>query len=401
MKFEIKLAIKNIKGHWGRSAALFALAALLACSIFGGSIIIRSLQNGLRSYEKRLGADIIVIPEEAAGEGTFESILLQGIPGYFYMDMDVLEAIRGLEGVKAASPQFYLASASSGCCDTLVQIIGFDPDSDFSVKPWILKNYGKMINDGDVIVGSDIRIPENKSFRFYNVECRAVAKLGKTGTGLDSAIYADMNTIQRMMESADKIGFDYFESVEPENAVSSVLIDVTDGYEVRDVARKINLEFEGVRAISSKDMVSGISEGLSGVSKVVGGLIVFIWGLSIAVLIVSFNMIVNERVGELALLRIIGGTKKMLAGVLLWETIIISVGGGLLGNALASLVIISFSDILRDVLKVPLLLTNGWIIGIVFLFSVLVSTIVCVLTSVIAANRITSKDTALILREGL
>ena len=91
----------------------------------------------------------------------------------------------------------------------------------------------------------------------------------------------------------------------------------------------------------------------------------------------------------------------MLAGVLLWETIIISVSGGLLGNALASLVIISFSDILRDALKVPLLLTNGWIIGIVFLFSVLVSTIVCVLTSVIAANRITSKDTALILREGL
>ena len=26
-----------------------------------------------------------------------------------------------------------------------------------------------MINDGDVIVGSDIRIPENKSFRFYNI----------------------------------------------------------------------------------------------------------------------------------------------------------------------------------------------------------------------------------------
>ena len=144
MKFELDLAIKNIRGQKIRSAALIILAALLSCSLLSGSLIIGSLKNGLNSYSSRLGADIVVVPKEA-GAGNIDSILLQGIPGYFYMDEDIASKIRNIEGVREASPQFYLASASSGCCDTYIQIIGFDPDTDFSIQPWIGETFGGTI----------------------------------------------------------------------------------------------------------------------------------------------------------------------------------------------------------------------------------------------------------------
>jgi len=93
-----------------------------------------SLQNGLTSYEARLGADIIIVPNQARSHGSIESILLQGIPGYFYMDDSILEKARNTEGVEIATPQFYLASASAGCCSVSVQVIGFDPETDFIVQ---------------------------------------------------------------------------------------------------------------------------------------------------------------------------------------------------------------------------------------------------------------------------
>ena len=112
MKFAKNLALKNMKRKPGRTAALILLAAFLAFSVFGGSLVIMSLQNGLTSYEARLGADIIIVPNQARSHGSIESILLQGIPGYFYMDDSILEKARNTEGVEIATPQFYLASAS-------------------------------------------------------------------------------------------------------------------------------------------------------------------------------------------------------------------------------------------------------------------------------------------------
>ena len=188
MGFERKLAWRNLARKPVRTAALILLAAFLSNSVFAGSLVVLSLQNGLKIYEARLGADIVVVPKQARSHGTLESILLQGIPGYFYMDDSNLEKVRSTEGVEAASPQFYLASASAGCCSVAVQIIGFEPETDFSIQPWIRESYSKDLGDGDIIVGSSITVPKNHILRFYNQECIVVASLASTGTGLVTAV---------------------------------------------------------------------------------------------------------------------------------------------------------------------------------------------------------------------
>ena len=147
-----------------------------------------------------LGADIVAVPYEARTKGAFESILLQGIPGMFYMKEADYNKIRGIEGIDTAAPQFYLASASSGCCSIPVQIIGFDPELDFTVQPWIKESYSGEIGTGDIIVGSGITVPKDRSLTFYNTKCNVVAKLDGTGTGLDTAVYANMDTIKEMIK---------------------------------------------------------------------------------------------------------------------------------------------------------------------------------------------------------
>ena len=76
-------------------------------------------------------------------EQELEGILLYGSPNYFYMDKNIEEIIRSVDGVQTASSQTYLASVSESCCDFPVQLIGFDPETDFIIQPWAKKSFKK------------------------------------------------------------------------------------------------------------------------------------------------------------------------------------------------------------------------------------------------------------------
>lgn len=398
MKFEKELSLKNLKRKPARTAALVILSAFLSFSIFGGSLLVLSLQNGLESYEARLGADIIVVPNQARSHGTVDAILLQGIPGYFYMDESYLEKIAAREGVEAASPQFFLASASAGCCSVAVQIIGFDPETDFSIQPWIHESYSGAVGDGDLIVGSSIEVPSNHKLVFYNNSYDVVAQLDKTGTGLDTAVYANMNTIREMLDASTKLGFHYYDG-DPKRAISSVMIKVSNGYGIENVTNDINVHVRRVEATQAKSMISGIASGLANVSRVVGVLVGAIWVLSLSILMVAFIMISNERTKEFAVLRVVGASEAMLKRLLLMESALISGVGALCGIASAALVMFPFSGLIKQSLDLPYLLPNTGVTAALLIGSALLSLLAGALTSGFSARRLTKSETGLILRE--
>ncbi|MBQ1310614.1 MAG: ABC transporter permease, partial [Blautia sp.] len=105
-----KLPFTNLRRKPGRTAALILLTALLALSVFGGTIVEMSLKRGLESLESRLGADIIVVPSSAQSKVSFKNMLLQGTTGAFYMSSENLARTLEVEGVEKAAPQLFLAS---------------------------------------------------------------------------------------------------------------------------------------------------------------------------------------------------------------------------------------------------------------------------------------------------
>ena len=400
MTFERKLAWRNLTRRPIRSGALIILAAFLSFSVFAGSMVVMSLQNGLKSYEARLGADIVVVPKQARSHGSLESILLQGIPGYFYMDDSNLEKVRSTPGVEAASPQFYLASASAGCCSVAVQLIGFDPETDFSIQPWIRESYSRQLEDGDVITGSLITVPKNRILRFYNRDCRVAASLEETGTGLDTAVYANMNTIRSLLESSRNEGFDYGEGIRPERAISSIMVKVKDGYSVEEVNNDLSIHLRRVECTQARSMITGIAGGLTSVSRIIGGLTAMIWVLAIVILILAFAMIAHERTKEFAVLRVMGASRRMVSGLLRWEAALVSLIGAAAGAAAGALVVFPFSGLIRSRLDLPYLMPGiGTVVGLL-VGSVVIAVIAGSLTSAVSAYRISKNDTGLILREG-
>ena len=90
-----------------------------------------------------------------------DQILLEGIAGNYYMNASRYDKIAAVEGVGQITRQFYLTSAKASCCSARVQIIGFDPEDDFVITPWIGDSRGGSIEDGCVLAGSDIAVPED------------------------------------------------------------------------------------------------------------------------------------------------------------------------------------------------------------------------------------------------
>ena len=146
-------------------------------------------------------------------------------------------------------------------------------------------------------------------------------------------------------------------------------------------------------------MISDIASGLTGVSGVVGGLTVMIWILAIVILIVVFAMIVNERKKEFGVLRVAGASQKMLSRLLLAESGLISLIGALIGAGLAALIILPFLGMIRESLKLPMLLPSVPVILALLAGSIVISTAAGSLTSAVSARKITRTDAGLILRE--
>ncbi len=94
MTFSRFLAVRNCRHSSARASALGAVAAILALVLFGGSLILLSLQNGLGRFQERLGADVIVLPREADAAGGIDGVLVQGVPAHFYMEEHYLDELR-------------------------------------------------------------------------------------------------------------------------------------------------------------------------------------------------------------------------------------------------------------------------------------------------------------------
>ena len=138
-----RLPWMNLSHRPLRTAALLVLTFFLSFVIFAGSMAVVSLQNGLGTLENRLGADIIVVPNTAKRKVDPKTMILDGTPGYFYMEREKMVLISHIEGVEKVSPQIFLASLSASCCSVPVQIIGFEPETDFIIQPWIRESYGR------------------------------------------------------------------------------------------------------------------------------------------------------------------------------------------------------------------------------------------------------------------
>ena len=394
----LRIAYNNLSGKPWSTAALVAVVAITAFALFGGSILSKSLNNGINSLEARLGADIAVVPP--GSETDYENIIITGMPAKFYLDRSIEAQIAGIPGVEQVTSQFYLTSLDSQCCSEKVQIIGIDYNTDFVTKPWISQIYDRQFGDDELIVGNSIAIDRDGTIMFVNRRYKIAAQLGKTGTGMDTVVFANMNTVQELADSIQAIDGEYLEDVDIDNSVSAVLIRVDSGFEPAQVVSNIRDNLPGIGTVTSSGLYSTIGKSLGFFTGVIRTISIILGILSVLILAVLFSLITNSRKKEFAILRILGAARKKLTGIVLAEALIISLCGTILGSFLAALAVFPFGSYIGFSMGLPFLLPDLTetlkliILGLVF------SVIVGPLFAAYSAFKISRAETYATMREG-
>lgn len=355
------LAAQNLRRKPFRSFVTIAIVGLAAGTLFSATLLIGSVQRSLEVGMERLGADILVVPEGSQESG--EAALITGSPTSFYMEGPLLEEVRAIQGIEQASPQLFIESmVSSQCCTGHVQLVGYDPATDFVVGPWLEQNLNRPLEHDEVVVGSLILANKGEQVHFYGRSFNVAGVLDATGMGADESVFMRMEDAYLMATESSEMAESPLD-IDP-GQISSVLVKVTPGATVDQVAQRIRTSVPGTMAITANELSRSVTDRLSGFLRGFFMLDAIVWVMSLLTIAAIFSMIVNERQREIGLIRAMGGSRNFVFRLMLAEALMLTAIGGMAGIFVGGAGLFIFKAIITSSLGIPYLWPPLWYFGI-------------------------------------
>jgi putative ABC transport system permease protein len=393
-----RLALRNIAGSSFRSWVVGICAFLVAGFAIAIMLILRGTENSLRLANDRLGADIIVVPEGTTTK--VETALLMGNPTEVWMPQSNLAKIAAILGVAAASPQLYLSTLNNASCCSVPSmfLVAYDPETDFTIEPWLNRNIGRGLMLGEAVGGTHVFVPEgDQNIKIYGYFVTLKANIEPTGTGLDQSMFLTFETAQDIARLSPKLALQPL--IIPEDSISSVLVRLKPGADPMTISAEIIRQVPGVTPITSPNMFQAYRQQMNGLLAsilLVLGITLVLSGLLIGLV---FSMAANERRRELGVLRAMGATRNFVLRSLLLEASILALEGGLAGISFTILVIFLFRNLIMRSFGFPFLLPNPGLLLIEILVGLVLALACVTLAAMIPAYRISHMEPALAMRE--
>ena len=367
-----RLACANLRRKPFRTGCLVAIVALFSAVLFGGAVLHENAGRGLLSISERLGADLIVVP--AGHKQDMQVALLRGEPSSFSLPAEIVEQIRATPGVAQATPQLFLASMEAACCTVKVQLVGFDPQTDFVVRPWLQQRVHTPLQDTEVVVGASIFALPGDAITFFGKQYTVAAKMGETGMGFDASVFFTLDAARVLLRqnadalkalSAVRIDGQSAavhtiqpETSNPERVVSSVMVKLlpqASGKSVASALRSGPGAAHAIEIVETAGMISALAANLTFLSYLLLSASALVWILALFTMFLVFSASLNERKKEFAILRILGATRLRLACFLLLESFLISLWGGLVGIVCGWVLVFPFSTLIFRAMRTPYL----------------------------------------------
>ncbi len=350
-----RLAVRNITGNAFRSWMVFFCALIMAGFVIAATLIIGGANDSLHLALDRLGADIIVIPE--GHEQRLQRALLMGIPVHFWMADTIVDDLAEIPGITAVSPQLYLSTLRGATCCSVPEmfLIAYDPETDFTLKPWLEKNIEDGLQLGEAVGGSLVFVPKEDDGQLlvygYSVELKG--SLDPTGTGLDQSMFFTFETafdIARLSPDQAVKALDI-----PPRTISSALVKVDVKADPHLVAEKIRAAIQGVDPLETSQMFQGQREQILSLLNSVTMLLVISWVLAMALVAVVFSLAVNERRRQIGVMRALGAPRTNVLKSLLLEASVLAAAGGGVGVLVSCLAVYLFRTLIIQLMGVPFL----------------------------------------------
>jgi len=317
-----RIALKGVSRKLFRNLVLILAVGMLVALLVFAMLFNKAVKNDLDAANKRLGADIVMVPVEAMDKA--EEFILESKAKTFYMDKKIFDKVKNLPGIAAATYQIYLKTLASGCCSIVDgQVIVVDQDSDFIVRSWM--DNPPRLHKGEAYVGNYVWgfLGLIDTPTLFGTPVKVIAHLKKSGTGLDHAIFIrrqDLNLV-----SAEALG-KYNRS-----KISIIFLKIKPGYDLNEMAGKIQSIAPTTGIMTRGTIGSSVRATLSDIVSIFSITIAISSALAILLAWSTFTAMANERRREVGILRAIGAQRMHIVKLFLTEALIISLAGSLIG----------------------------------------------------------------------
>jgi len=328
--------------------------------LFSTLIIEIGVRRSTELGSARLGADILLLPSPLPNVIIYiqwkdpvfitptntTAHLLYLRPRYIDDNGTLDRGISAIPGVSAVSAQVFVGTLNNS--GRTVALVGFDPNTDFTVLPW-LKAGGQgetSLGPNMAIVGSDTGFGSRDNVSWGSLTLRVTAVLEPTASTMDRTIFFPIQTAYGLVRGASSstgltgsgqnsvsVGF-------KAGQISALLVKLQKGASEDEVGRQISgtiSDYVVIYGAIATKQVSLETRGIATYEFFLSGLL----GTSVLILVASLmSMSINERKREFGLLRSLGATKRTISKVVMAEVGIVSFIGSALGLAVGGLVLV-------------------------------------------------------------
>lgn len=352
----LRVALAGIRGRWYRSVLIALLIFVLSGFLLSAVAILTGMQTSLRSAIGRMGADFVCVTwgYELAGREILAGRLFT--EGTMPPDADD-RILDGVEAVEEASSQLYVGSVegSTYCEAPEMFVIVFDPETDFTVLPWLEHKLKEPLGIGDAVGGSLISAGSSSGSIVVNgYEFNLVGNLEASGLWLDQALFITTDTAHEIAEAP------WVENPTAVLADRVTLIYVTlkPHSDVRKQIVEMMLASPSVWPIRAPALGGFLAAQRSGLVQSLFVALGVIWLLATVLSGLVLSLMVSERRREIGMLRAVGATRGFIFRLFLTEGGILGLGGGISGVVVSGLVLYLSRSWLVSELEIPLLLPS-------------------------------------------
>jgi putative ABC transport system permease protein len=396
----IGLALQNLGRRKARTLLLIAAVALGSGVVFTGATLLQSIERSMAVGFTRLGADLMVVPE-----GTLTNItaaLLTVEPTELTLEVDSLaRAHIASLGRSAAQKIVRVEHSGIGAHHDSVDLIGFDPASDFTVQPWLAEKLNRELRKGDVILGAAREGVLGSELLIFGKPHIVYGRLARTGVGTHERgvfmSFATLEALAGVIHGADGKP----PAVLAPGKVTGFLGELAPGGTTLQARFALLSSLSGVKVVTGDTTLSGIRQGLAALLDGIVGLMVLMFVSTALMVSVLFSAIVTERQGEVGLLKAIGARRGQVLGLLVVEAMLATGIGGVAGVVLGVLVMRLFERSLvfyLDRLGLPFIWTDTPRIVAHAAIAVVVAALIGALAVLYPAWRASRRDTYALVR---
>lgn len=389
------LVLRGLKGRRFSSLLIGLFILVLTGFLLGTTVILRGMEESLRTGMERLGADIVVIPYDVT-EQAQKAVMLGRLVTKDSMPADNVHRILEMEAVEQASPQLYLSTIIGSPYSTAEKlfIVAFDPETDFTILAWLKKKLTQQLGIRDAIGGALINMIDPSDHILVNgYELSLVGNLEPTGIWFDQTLFVTFDTARDMLENKVIPGEVSADSI------TNITVDLKPGNDVARTALEMVLVAPGIWPVQATRLMTTLSAQRAGLIQSLFLALGIIWTLAVVLTGFVFSLIVNERRREIGMLRAAGASRNFIFRLFLTESAILAIAGGVAGIILSTFLLYSFRSWLMSALEVRVLFPSlpGFLVFIIGCFLIaMVLALPALLYPAIRASRL---DPAAAMRE--